>query len=109
MFGFGNKKKQELADSSPSPQPVTEDAGLFARLKRGLSKTSNTLTEGMSALVLGKKKVDDEVLEELEMRLLTADVGVDATRADAAVSRAPWQHGLPRRRAGARARAAARP
>ena len=85
MFGFGKKKNQELADVSPSPQPVaqpvTQDAGLFARLKRGLSKTSNTLTEGMSALVLGKKKVDDEVLEELEMRLLTADVGVDATRA----------------------------
>jgi signal recognition particle-docking protein FtsY len=79
------EKNQELADVSPSPQPVaqpvTQDAGLFARLKRGLSKTSNTLTEGMGALVLGKKKVDDEVLEELEMRLLTADVGVDATRA----------------------------
>ena len=84
MFGFGKKKNQELADVSPSPQPVaqpvTQDAGLFARLKRGLSKTSNTLTEGMGALVLGKKKVDDEVLEELETRLLTADVGVDATR-----------------------------
>jgi len=64
MFGFGNKKE-----------------GLFARLKQGLSKTGNTLTEGMSTLVLGKKKVDDEVLEELETRLLTADVGVDATRA----------------------------
>jgi fused signal recognition particle receptor len=35
----------------------------------------------MSALVLGKKKIDEEVLEELETNLLTADVGVEATRA----------------------------
>jgi fused signal recognition particle receptor len=35
----------------------------------------------MSTLVLGKKKIDEEVLEELETNLLTADVGVEATRA----------------------------
>lgn len=67
MFGFGNKNKEN-------------NDGLFARLKRGLSKTGNTLTEGMDTLVMGKKKVDDEVLEELETRLLVADVGIDATR-----------------------------
>ena len=54
--------------------------GLFQRLKSGLSKTSNTLTEGMSALVLGKKKIDEDVLEELETRLLMADVGMEATQ-----------------------------
>lgn len=83
MFGFIKKKPRELADLSPPSPPTTQpqEAGLFARLKRGLSKTSSTLTEGMGALILGKKKIDDEVLEELETRLLTADVGVDATRA----------------------------
>ena len=87
MFGFGKKKKPELTDgnsatpetqSTPTP---AEPQGLFARLKRGLTKTGNTLTEGMSTLVLGKKKIDEEVLEELETNLLTADVGVEATRA----------------------------
>ena len=34
----------------------------------------------MSSLVLGKKKIDDEVLEELETRLLMADVGIEATQ-----------------------------
>lgn len=53
--------------------------GLFARLKQGLSRTSSSLTEGVGSLVLGKKKIDDETLEELETRLLMADVGVDAT------------------------------
>ncbi|NWB91278.1 signal recognition particle-docking protein FtsY [Pseudomonas agarici] len=53
--------------------------GFFARLKQGLSKTSASLGEGMASLFLGKKAIDDELLEELETRLLTADVGVEAT------------------------------
>ena len=109
MFGlFGKKKKQEVANptvpvqdtppvetSVPPPETVADPTPIapavphqptvkerfFARLKRGLSKTSTALTDGMETLVKGKKKVDDEVLEELETRLLTADVGVDATRA----------------------------
>ena len=53
--------------------------GFFARLKQGLSKTSASLGEGMASLFLGKKAIDDDMLEELETRLLTADVGVEAT------------------------------
>ncbi len=62
------------------PKEKPKKAGLFNRLKSGLSKTSSTLTEGMGALVLGKKKIDDDVLEELETRLLMSDVGIDATQ-----------------------------
>ncbi len=86
MFGFGKKKKPELTDgNSATPEvgattPASEPKSLFARLKQGLAKTGSTLTEGMSALVLGKKKIDEEVLEELETNLLTADVGVETTR-----------------------------
>ena len=61
-------------------KPKEEKKGLFQRLKSGLSKTSNSLTEGMGALVLGKKKIDEDVLEELETRLLMADVGMEATQ-----------------------------
>jgi fused signal recognition particle receptor len=67
------------------PAPVTpaateaSKAGFFARLKQGLSKTSASLGEGMASLFLGKKLIDDDLLEEIETRLLTADVGVDAT------------------------------
>ncbi|WP_137279062.1 signal recognition particle-docking protein FtsY [Pseudomonas rhizoryzae] len=69
----------------PAPQPVApapaEPAklGFFARLRQGLSKTSASLGEGMASLFLGKKAIDDDLLEELETRLLTADVGVEAT------------------------------
>ncbi|WP_149087245.1 signal recognition particle-docking protein FtsY [Pseudomonas prosekii] len=66
---------------TPAEAPRTEEtkAGFFARLKQGLSKTSASIGEGMASLFLGKKIIDDELLEDIETRLLTADVGVEAT------------------------------
>ncbi len=64
--------------AEPAPGEPTK-AGFFARLKQGLSKTSASLGEGMASLFLGKKAIDDDLLDELETRLLTADVGVEAT------------------------------
>ena len=71
MLGF----KKDKTGTSGSGEP-----GLFARLKAGLSRTRSSLTEGLSSLVLGGKQIDDELLEELETRLLVADVGVEATQ-----------------------------
>ncbi|MBZ5754110.1 signal recognition particle-docking protein FtsY [Pseudomonas sp. S5(2021)] len=64
----------------PEPAAPTR-LGFFARLRQGLSKTSASIGEGMASLFLGKKAIDDDLLEELETRLLTADVGVEATGA----------------------------
>ena len=76
-------------------QELTEEqkAHLFQRLVSGLSKTGSAIGEGLGNLVLGKKAIDDELLEEIETRLLMADVGVEATteiiqRLTAKVSRA---------------------
>lgn len=63
----------------PAVAPSETKAGFFARLKQGLAKTSASLGEGMASLFLGSKAIDDDLLEELETRLLTADVGVEAT------------------------------
>jgi len=57
-----------------------EKATLFQRLKEGLSKTGSHLGMSISNLVLGEKVIDEELLEEIEMQLLTADVGVEATQ-----------------------------
>lgn len=68
----------------PEPQAKPAEpakAGFFARLKQGLSKTSASIGEGMASLFLGKKAIDDDLLDEIETRLLTADVGVEATTA----------------------------
>ncbi|MHB9796733.1 signal recognition particle-docking protein FtsY [Pseudomonas sp. MT3] len=77
---------QPEPEPAPQPEPQAKPAasepgklGFFARLKQGLSKTSASLGEGMASLFLGKKAIDDDLLDEIETRLLTADVGVEAT------------------------------
>lgn len=70
---------KQTIDASASNENQAEKAGLFGRLRDRLSKTRASLTDGMADLVLGKKTIDDELLEELETRLLTADVGIEAT------------------------------
>ncbi len=82
MFGF--KRKDSPASPAPSSEPQSVEStargGLFARLRQSLSRTGSTLTEGMATFALGKKEIDDELLTELEDRLLLADVGIEATR-----------------------------
>ncbi|MGY2230493.1 signal recognition particle-docking protein FtsY [Pseudomonas tolaasii] len=69
-----------VIEPEPVAAPVeTSKTGFFARLMQGLSKTSASIGEGMASLFLGKKVIDDELLEDIETRLLTADVGVEAT------------------------------
>lgn len=64
--------------SALQPQPA-ERPGFFARLKQGLTKTSQNLGNGLASLFLGKK-IDDDLYEELETQLLMADVGVDTSQ-----------------------------
>lgn len=66
-------------EPAPAAAPAQAKPGFFARLKQGLSKTSASIGEGMASLFLGKKVIDDDLLDEIETRLLTADVGVEAT------------------------------
>ena len=80
MFGFGKKKSRDSLPSDLDQADEQRRTGLFARLKTGLSKTRNGLTGGVSNLLRGRKQIDDELLEELETQLITADVGVEATQ-----------------------------
>jgi len=56
------------------------ERGFFRRLRGGLAKTRTALSSGIGNLLLGKKAIDDEVLEALEASLLRADVGIEATQ-----------------------------
>ncbi len=74
-----------LQESAPVEIPEKAEKqpkkkGLFSRLTEGLSRTRSKLGDGLSSLLRGKKTIDDELLEELETRLLTADVGIEATQ-----------------------------
>ncbi|WP_169544143.1 signal recognition particle-docking protein FtsY [Sneathiella aquimaris] len=52
-----------------------EKKGWFSRLKDGLKKSSNAISTGISD-IFTKRKLDDDVLEELEELLITSDLGV---------------------------------
>ncbi|NIC05884.1 signal recognition particle-docking protein FtsY [Billgrantia bachuensis] len=60
-------------------KPGAEKKGWFSRIRSGLGKTRANLTEGIAGLFLGKKQIDDELIEDLETQLLMADVGIEAT------------------------------
>jgi len=92
MFSFLRKKEKIIKEDAQHPEPTNiaieensqdlekDSPSLFGRLKNSLGRTRSRLTENVANLVLGKKAIDDEVLEELETQLLTADLGVDATQ-----------------------------
>jgi len=73
------EQPEPAAPAADNPPEQEKPRGLFARLRQGLGRTSDNLVSGLGNLILGDKSIDDDLLEELETRLLMADVGVDAT------------------------------
>ncbi|AAO91394.1 signal recognition particle-docking protein FtsY [Coxiella burnetii] len=76
MFGF-SKSKPPLDKNNETSKPKK---GWLGRLNESLKRTRSRLTDGLSNLVLGKKTIDASLLEELEMILLSADIGIEATQ-----------------------------
>jgi fused signal recognition particle receptor len=68
MFGFKSKASESKA----------EPPGLFQRLRSKLNRGNSWLTYDLANLLPGGR-IDEQVLDELETRLITADVGVDTT------------------------------
>ncbi|WP_111638014.1 signal recognition particle-docking protein FtsY [Marinomonas shanghaiensis] len=66
-----------VAQPSTPPSPALSWS---QRIKSGLSRTRSGLGSGLSSVIGGHKKVDDDLLEALETQLLMADVGIDATQ-----------------------------
>ena len=85
MFFKRKKNKPEALVEPTATEQATESEtqekplSFFARIKRGLAKTSNQFSSGLANLLLGKKTIDEELLEEIETLLLMADVGMEAT------------------------------
>ena len=64
---------------SPTELETTAKPGFFERLKSGMKRTKDGLVGRIDALVLGKKTIDADTLEELEEILITSDIGVKTT------------------------------
>ncbi|HEY0943441.1 MAG TPA: signal recognition particle-docking protein FtsY [Steroidobacter sp.] len=84
MFGFKNKRPASdpppaAASNGSSTGPGNDErAGLFQRLRAKLNRGDSWLTYDLANLIPGGK-IDEAVLDELEMRLITADVGVETS------------------------------
>lgn len=73
-----------VVETAPEPEPAPQAApepevSFFTRMKKGLSRTRDGFSRGMANLLIGKKEIDDELLEDIETQLLVSDVGIDAT------------------------------
>ena len=84
MEPFGevlSEKKEELLNNVEEPieELLVEKKGLFARLKEGLKKTSDSFSSKFDNLFKGYLKIDDELYEELEEILITSDISFDTT------------------------------
>jgi len=70
-----------IARAAAKPdQDSARQGRLFAGLKAGLARTRAVLSADIGDLVSGRTEIDEDLLEELEMLLVAADVGVPATR-----------------------------
>lgn len=72
---------EPVVENIPVPTEAAEPkVSWFQRLKKGLSRSSSALTDGISS-IFTKRKLDAEMLEDLEDILIQADLGVDTAMA----------------------------
>ena len=88
MFGLFKRKPKDTTEASKTDadnqqsapvQKPDQQTEVAADLSESLEKTKRTFSDGMADFLLGKKSIDNELLDELETRLISADVGMDAT------------------------------
>lgn len=70
-----NQIDDEVEEEEEEPKKVS----LFDRLKQGLTKAKQGITDRIDEVLKAYTKVDEELLEDLEEVLITADVGVNTT------------------------------
>lgn len=76
-------KRGDKTDGGESSQVASEsgaqEGGWFNRLRSGLAKTRDRLLSELSGLLQIGRKIDEELMEEIEELLIQADVGVETT------------------------------
>ncbi|KAF7600463.1 MAG: signal recognition particle-docking protein FtsY [Candidatus Dactylopiibacterium carminicum] len=103
MFSFFKKNspadtptttETPAAPAAPQTSPAATDAPVqtswLSRLKKGLSRTREQI--GALGDIFSRRKIDEDLLEELETTLLMADCGVEATNTLIAELRRRWKH-----------------
>jgi len=68
-----------LRKKNTKNQAQSDKSDFLSRLKQGLSRTRKILTTDIDELFADNRKIDDELLEELEELLITSDIGVQTS------------------------------
>lgn len=69
----------EEVDIDNSESLDNEDVGFFAKIKKGLTKTRDQFSQGLTNLFTRNVKIDDDLYDELEEILISADIGMTST------------------------------
>ena len=79
--GEDTTEKEEVIESNldTTEEVIEEKVSLFNRLKSGLTKAKQGITDKIDAVLNSYTTIDEDLLEELEEILITADVGVNTT------------------------------
>ncbi|MDH5518187.1 MAG: signal recognition particle-docking protein FtsY [Gammaproteobacteria bacterium] len=74
MFGFLKRNKKTNASAAPAASQPEKT------LHQSITKSRRGFTDGLADILLGSKAIDEDILEQLETRLLSADVGIEVTQ-----------------------------
>ena len=70
---------EEIILEEEAEEEILKQPGFFQKLKVGLSKTRDDISNKIDGVLNSYKKIDEELFEDLEEVLITADVGVNTT------------------------------
>ncbi len=71
--------QRDLTDTQKPPEKLTQSDSILDSLREGLEKTRKNILNNLSDAVLGKKEINDELLDDLEEILISSDIGPETT------------------------------
>ena len=73
------KEPEDISSVDDKNKNTDENVGFFSKIKNGLTKTRDSFTSNLKNLFTRNVKIDDDLYEELEEILISADIGMTST------------------------------
>ena len=72
--------QRDLTDEQNHPEKLGQSDSFLDRFRNGVDKTREHILNNLSHVVLGKKEINDELLDDLEEVLISSDIGPETTQ-----------------------------
>ena len=72
--------RRDLTDAQKPPEKLGQSDSFLDRLRNGVDKTRKHILNNLSDAVLGKKEINDDLLNDLEEVLISSDIGPETTQ-----------------------------